>query len=115
MMGCQTIKDASVVGTTAAVGATVGAVSSGGILAPAVGAMVGGASGVITNDLMSKSSGTGSKTIKELERESIFHLAEKLVKVAGWWLVLLFVAPWLLGWAMPGPMQFKKPNGKGHE
>ena len=111
-MGCQTIKDASVVGTTAAVGATVGAVSSGGILAPAVGAMVGGASGVITNDLMNKSSGT---TTTEIKRESIFHLAEKLVKVAGWWLALLFVAPWLLGWAIPSPVQFKKLNGKGHE
>ena len=113
-MGCQTIKDASVVGTTAAVGATVGAVSSGGILAPAVGAMIGGASGVITTDLMNKSSGIGNE-IKAIERDSIFLLAEKLVKVAGWWLALLFVAPWLLGWAIPSPVQFKKLNGKGHE
>ncbi len=111
LTGCQSLKDASVVGTTAAVGATAGAVGSGGLLAPAVGAMIGGATGSIASDLMSKSSGTGN----DLHRESIFLLAEKVVRVAGWWLVLLFMAPWLLGWAMPSPMTFKKLNGKGHE
>ena len=107
--GCQSLKDASVVGTTAAVGATAGAVASGGILAPAVGAMTGGALGSIGTDLMTKPSVTGS----DIHRESIFLLAEKAVRVAGWWLVLLFIAPWLLGWAMPSPMTFKKLNGKG--
>ncbi len=79
-------------------------------MAPMTGALVGGASGTVVADLMTKSSGTGN----DLHRESIFLLAEKVVRVAGWWLVLLFIAPWLLGWAMPGPMTFKKLNGKSH-
>ncbi len=110
LTGCQTIKDASITGTAAAAGAGIAAVSSGGVLAPMTGALVGGASGTVIADLMSKSSGIGSE-IKEIERESIFILAEKFVRVAGWWLVLLFIAPWLLGWAMPSPMEFKT-NGK---
>jgi uncharacterized membrane protein YeiH len=109
LTGCQSLKDASVVGTTAAVGATAGVAMSGGLLAPAVGAMIGGVTGSITSDLMTK------PPSHDLHRESIFLLAEKVVRVAGWWLVLLFIAPWLLGWAIPGPMKFKKLNGKGHE
>jgi hypothetical protein len=101
-----------VVGTTAAAGATAGVVMSGGLLAPAAGAMIGGVTGSIASDLMTES----SEIKNDIQRgESIFLLAEKAVRVAGWWLVLLFVAPWLLGWAMPGPMKFKKLNGKGHE
>ena len=109
LTGCQTVKEATITGTSAAVGAGIAAVSTGGILAPMGGALVGGASGTVLANLTKSSSGTGS----DLHRESIFLLAEKVVKVAGWWLVLLFLAPWLLGWAMPGPMTFKKLNGKG--
>ena len=105
--GCQSLKDASVVGTTAAAGAGVGAVMSGGLFAPAAGAMIGGATGSLIQDLNNKP--------ESIQKESVFILAEKVVKVAGWWLILLFIAPWLLGWAMPGPMKFKKLNGKGHE
>lgn len=108
--GCQSLKDASVVGTTAAAGATAGVVMSGGLLAPAAGAMIGGATGSLIQDLNNK-----PDIVQSIEKESVFILAEKVVRVAGWWLVLLFIAPWLLGWAMPGPMTFKKLNGKGHE
>jgi hypothetical protein len=111
LTGCQTVKEATIAGTAASVGAGIAAVSTGGILAPMGGALVGGASGTVLANLTKSSSGTGS----DLHRESIFLLAEKVVRVAGWWLVLLFLAPWLLGWAMPSPMAFKKLNGKGHE
>jgi len=108
MMGCQTVKDATIAGSSAAVGAGIAAVSTGGILAPMTGALVGGASGTVVADLMRSSSGTTTtEVIRDFERDSIFAIVEKLVRVAGWWLVLLFIAPWLLGWAMPGPMKFK--------
>ena len=108
--GCQSLKDASVVGTTAAAGAGVGAVMSGGLFAPAAGAMIGGSTGSLIQDLNNK-----PEVVQSIQKESVFILAEKVVKVAGWWLLLLFVAPWLLGWAMPSPMEFKKLNGKGNE
>ena len=109
LMGCQSLKDASVVGTTAAAGATAGVVMSGGLLAPAAGAMLGGATGSLIQDL--NSTEVEEAIVNKIEHESVFMLAEKLVKVAGWWLVLALIGPWLLGWAMPSPMEFKK-NGK---
>ena len=110
LTGCQVTKEALITGTAASVGAGIAGVSSGGILAPMGGALAGGASGTVLAHL----SNSSPDIVQSIEKESVFILAEKVVRVAGWWLVLLFIAPWLLGWAMPGPMTFKKMNGNGH-
>ena len=106
MTGCQTIRDASYSGTGAALAAGAATVVSGGVIAPMVGAAVGASTGVVLADLTQND----SEIEKEVKRESFFTLLEKLIEVAGWWLLLGALAPILFGWLMPSPMQFKNGN-----
>lgn len=110
LMGCQSLKDAGIAGTGAAVGAGVATVSSGGVLAPMVGAMVGASAGSVTADLLNR-----PEEMKEqiVEHVSFFTLLEKLIEVAGFWLILGFIGPLLIGWMMPGPTHFGNGNGNG--
>jgi len=39
---------------------------------------------------------------------NFFDIIEALITQASWWLLLLFGAPMLLGWILPGPLQRKK-------
>ena len=107
--GCTTIKKAGVTATAAAAGATAATVLSGGAAAPILGATTGAFVGdVATEVLMSdKKKGVILKTeqgVIECAPDNIFSLLEKLVGVGGWFLILIFVVPMLLGWILPGPL-----------
>ena len=41
---------------------------------------------------------------------NFFDIIEALITQASWWLLLLFGAPMLLGWILPGPLQRKKKD-----
>ena len=109
LVSCTTIKKAGVTATAAAAGATAATALSGGVAAPILGATTGAFVGdVATEVLMSdKKKGVILKTeqgVIECAPDNIFSLLEKLVGVGGWFLILLFVVPMLLGWILPGPL-----------
>jgi len=109
LVGCQTIKEAGTIGTAAAAGAGLATVMSGGVIAPMVGAAVGASA---TDVVVSLTDGS-KETIGEqvVERTSFFTLLEKIIEVAGWWLMLVIVGPMLVGWLTPSPVHFKNGNG----
>jgi len=109
LVGCQTIKEAGTIGTAAAAGAGLATVMSGGVIAPMVGAAVGASA---TDVVVSLTDGS-KETIGEqvVERTSFFTLLEKIIEVAGWWLILVIVGPMLVGWLTPSPVHFKNGNG----
>jgi hypothetical protein len=39
--------------------------------------------------------------------DNFFTLLHKMVEIGGWALVLIFVLPMILGWALPGPTKLK--------
>ena len=111
LVGCQSLKEAGVIGTGAAAGAGVATVLSGGVIAPIAGAAVGAS---VTDVVVSLTGGSKEKIVEQVvERTSFFTLLEKIIEVAGWWLMLVVVGPIRIGWMMPSPVRFK--NGKGHE
>ena len=113
LVGCQSLKEAGVIGTGAAVGAGAATVLSGGVIAPMAGAAVGAS---VTDVVVSLTDEPKERIVEEIvERTSFFTLLEKIIEVAGWWLMLVIVGPILIGWMMPSPVYFKKPNGNGHE
>ena len=109
LVGCTTLKKAAVTSLGAGGGALVGCVLSSGALARIAGATTGAfVTDVVTETMMTKkASGTVLQTEQgmiECAPDNIFSLLEKLVGVGGWFLILLFVVPMLLGWILPGPL-----------
>ena len=109
LAGCTTLKKAGVTSLGAGRGAIVGSVLSSGAIAPIAGATTGAfVTSAVTDLTMSKkASGTVLQTEQgmiDCAPDNIFSLLEKLVGVGGWFLILLFVVPMLLGWILPGPL-----------
>ena len=107
--GCTTLKKAGVTSLGAGGGAIVGSVLSSGAIAPIAGATAGAfVTDAVTEVTMSdKKKGTILQTEQgmiECAPDNIWSLLEKLVGVGGWFLILLFVVPMLLGWILPGPL-----------
>ena len=110
LVGCTTIKKATVVATGAAIGATAGTVLSGGALAPIAGAMTSAfVTDVVTETMMdTRMRGIDMKCAPD----NIWTIMQSLVEIGGWALILILIVPMILGWILPGPLERKgKKNG----
>jgi len=91
--GCSTLKKAALIGSgSLGAGAIASIVTSG--TAPVLLAAAGGAS--VTS------------VVADVMESNFWTLLGDLVGMGGWFLILLFVVPMLLGWILPGPLTRKK-------
>ena len=109
LVGCTTIKKAGVTAIATGTAVTAATVLSGGATAPILaGTTTAFVADAATEVMMSgKKKGVILKTeqgVIECAPDNIFSLLEKLVGVGGWFLILIFVVPMLLGWILPGPL-----------
>ena len=106
LAGCTILKKSTVVATGAAIGATAGTVLSGGALAPIAGAMTSAfVTDVVTETMMD----TRIRGIDmDCAPDNIWTIMQSLVEIGGWALLLIFVAPMLIGWILPGPLERKR-------
>ena len=107
LVGCGTIKKAGIVATGAAVGATAGTVFSGGVIAPIAGAMT---TAFVTDVATEISSTTTTEHSMDCAPDNIWTIMQSLVEIGGWALLLIFVAPMIIGWILPGPLEKKKKS-----
>jgi uncharacterized protein YceK len=105
-IGCTTVKKATVVATGAAVGATAGTVLSGGVIAPIAGAMTT----AFVVDVATEISHRTSVSDMDCAPDNIWTIMQSLVEIGGWALLLIFVAPMVIGWILPGPLEKKKKS-----
>jgi len=113
VVGCTTLKKAGIVGLGAGSGALVGTVLSGGVAAPILGATVtASVTDVVTETMITKkASGTVLQTEQgmiECAPDNLWSLLGQITEMGGWFLILIFVVPMLLGWILPGPLERKK-------
>ena len=106
LIGCGTVKKAGIVATAAGTGAVAGTVLSGGAIAPIAGAMTSAfvadvATGVTDTSHTTMANGSCAP-------DNFWTILGKLVEVGGWALILIVVAPIILGWILPGPLERKK-------
>ncbi len=106
LLGCTTIKKASLVGLAGGTGALAGGLASTGVLAPVAGAVVAGAVADVATEIAIGQ--TGKKAMNECAPDNFWSLLGSLVEMGGWLLILIFVAPMILGWILPGPLEKKK-------
>ena len=105
-IGCTTIKKAGVVAAGAALGATAGTVLSGGVIAPIAGAMTT----AFVADVVTEISSTTTENNMDCAPDNFWSLLGSLIQMGGWALILIVVAPMVLGWILPGPLERKKKN-----
>jgi hypothetical protein len=104
LIGCTTVKKATVVATGAALGATVGTVFSGGALAPIAGAMTL----AFVTDVVTEISYKTAVNSMDCAPDNIWTIMQSLVEIGGWALLLIFIAPMIIGWILPGPLERKR-------
>jgi len=111
LIGCTTLKKASIVGLAAGAGATVGTVLSGGAIAPILGATTTAfVADVVTSvPITSK----GNQIMNECAPDNFWTLLGSLVEMGGWILILIIIIPMIFSWLLPGPIQFKKSGKNG--
>ena len=107
LVGCGTIKKAGVVATAAGTGAVAGTVFSGGAIAPIAGAM---ASAFVADVVTGISSTTTTEHSMNCAPDNFWSLLGSLVEMGGWALILIVVAPMMLGWILPGPLEKRKKS-----
>ncbi len=109
LTGCTSLKKAGLIGAgSLGLGAIASSVTTG--TAPVLLASAGGASAMsVVADVMSPSSkGENMHTAGSCAPDNFWTLLGDLVSMGGWFLILLFVAPMLLGWILPGPLERRK-------
>ena len=104
LIGCTTLKKASIVGLAAGAGATVGTVLSGGAIAPILGATT---TAFVASAVVSATP-IGNAIMNECAPDNFWSLLGSIVEMGGWLLILVFVVPLVLGWILPGPLERKK-------
>ena len=108
LIGCTTLKKASIVSLGAGGGALVGTVLSGGVAAPILGATATAfVTDVVTEAIPIGISQKG-QDMTNCAPDNFWTLLGSLVEMGGWLLVLIFVVPMILGWILPGPLEKRK-------
>ena len=103
LIGCTTLKKASIVGIAAGAGATVGTVLSGGAIAPILGATT---TAFVAN-VVTSATPIGNETMSSCAPDNFWTLLGTLIEMGGWALLLIVLIPMIFSWLLPGPIKFK--------
>ena len=109
--GCSTLKSSLMTGaaTSAVVGVT--SVLPGGVIVPTVAAgLTAATASALTAEKPVKGEpiSVTADTVVNKAPDNFWTLLGKLASTGGWLLILVFVAPMILGWILPGPLERKK-------
>jgi len=107
LIGCTTLKKASIVGIAGGTGALVGTVLSGGAIAPILGATTT----AFVADVVTEAIPIGVRgkvTMNECAGDNFWTLLGQIIEMGGWFLILLLLVPMVIGWVLPGPLEKKR-------
>ena len=110
-VGCTTLKKAGIVGLAGGTGALAGTVLSGGAVAPILGATT---TAFVADVVTATSIGDSRKgqDMTSCAPDNFWTLLGSLVEMGGWLLILIVVAPMVLGWILPGPLERKRKQNR---
>ena len=103
-VGCTTLKKAGIVGLAGGTGALAGTVLSGGVAAPILGATTSAFVTDVVTEISHKTAGGNM----DCAPDNFWSLLGSLIQMGGWALILIVVAPMVLGWILPGPLEKKR-------
>ena len=111
--GCASLKKAALIGGGSLGAGAIASIATSGT-APVLLASVAGASvtSVVADVMASNTPSLKGADMTSCAPDNFFTLLGDLVSMGGWFLILLFVVPMLLGWILPGPLTRKKKGDK---
>ena len=108
LVGCTSLKKAALIGGGSLGAGAIASIATSGT-APVLLASAGGASVTsVVADVMTPSKGGNMHTAASCAPDNFWTLLGSLVEMGGWLLILIVVAPMVLGWILPGPLERKK-------
>ena len=113
LVGCTSLKKAALIGGgSLGVGAIASTVSGG--TAPALlGAAAGASVMSVAADVMTPNTHSQKGVdMTSCAPDNFWTLLGSLVEMGGWLLILVVVAPMVLGWLLPGPLERAKKKRK---
>ena len=111
--GCSSLKSSLMTGaaTSAVVGVT--SVLPGGVIVPTVaGGLTAATASALTAEKHGEPISVTADTVVNKAPDNFWTLLGRLSSMGGWALILIVLVPMVFSWLMPGPIQFKKRNGK---
>jgi len=105
LIGCTTLKKASIVGIAGGTGALVGSLA-GGPIAPVVGAVVTSAIADVVTEAIPIGT-KGNQIMNECAPDNFWSMLGSLIEMGGWALILIVLVPMVFSWLLPGPIKFK--------
>ena len=107
--GCTSLKKAGLIGGASLLGGAIAStVSSGTVPVLLAGATSASVTSVVADVMESNTPSLKGADMTSCAPDNFFTLLGDLVSMGGWFLILRFVVPMLLGWILPGPLTRKK-------
>jgi hypothetical protein len=112
LAGCTSLKKAGLISGASLAAASVTSVFSSGVTAPLLaGASTAFVTSVTADQMLSSptiENGGNMSTAVSCAPDNFWTLLGDLVNMGGYFLILFFAVPLLLGWILPGPLERKK-------
>jgi len=108
LTACTSLKKAGLIGAGALVPGAIASVASSGTAPVLLASTVGASVTSVVADVMTPSKGGNMPTAASCAPDNFWTLLGDLVSMGGWLLILVIVAPMILGWILPGPLERKK-------
>ena len=109
LVGCTSLKKAAMIGGGSLGAGAIASIATSGT-APVLLASAGGASVMsVAADVMKPNTHSPKGVdMTNCAPDNFWTLLGSLVEMGGWLLILIVVAPMVLGWILPGPLERKK-------
>jgi len=111
LIGCTSLKKAAMIGGGSLGAGAIASIATSGT-APVLLASAGGASVMsVAADVMTPNTHSPKGVdMTNCAPDNFWTLLGSLVEMGGWLLILIVVAPMVLGWILPGPLERKKKS-----
>ena len=109
--GCTSLKKAAMIGGGSLGAGAIASIATSGTAPVLLASAVGASATSVGADIMTPSKKGGSMaTASSCAPDNFWTLLGDLVSMGGWLLILVILAPMVLGWILPGPLERKKKH-----
>jgi len=106
--GCTSLKKAALIGGGSLGAGAIASIATSGTAPVLLASAVGASATSVVADVMTPSKGGNMPTAASCAPDNFWTLLGDLVSMGGWLLILVILAPMVLGWILPGPLERKK-------
>jgi hypothetical protein len=108
LIGCTSLKKAAMIGGGSLGAGAIASIATSGTAPVLLAGAVGASATSVVADVMTPSKGGKMPTAASCAPDNFWTLLGDLVSMGGWLLILVILAPMVLGWILPGPLERKK-------